>query len=105
MQARVLAHAVADHQIDAGVLVQVDQRVAGVQAQADLRVLGIEAAKARDQPEGGEGRRSGERQVAVAALRTQLVEGLGHFEQGAVEAAEQALATVGQAHAARQPLE
>ncbi|MNT61522.1 hypothetical protein D3C72_1991740 [compost metagenome] len=101
MEVGVFAHAVADHQVDAGVLVQVDQRVAGVQAQVDLRVFGVEAAQSRNQPEGGEGRRGGQGQVAAAALRAQLVEGLGHVQQGAVEAAEQALAAVGQAHAAR----
>ncbi|CRS16237.1 hypothetical protein PAERUG_P5_London_26_VIM_2_01_09_04663 [Pseudomonas aeruginosa] len=105
VEVRMVVEAVADHQVDAGVLVQVEDFAVGVQAQVDLRVRGVEAAETRHQPEGGEGRGGGDRQVAYAALRTQRVDALRNFQQGPVQAAEQPFAAVGQAHFPWQALE
>ncbi|MNC59614.1 hypothetical protein D3C75_1094340 [compost metagenome] len=105
IQVRIVIEAVAHHQVDTGVLMQIDHFAMGVQAQADVGVSSIETAQARHQPQGGEGGGGGDRQVRAAAVRTQGVDALRHFQQGAVQAVEQPFATFGQAHLAWQAFE
>ncbi|MNL19576.1 hypothetical protein D3C87_1407850 [compost metagenome] len=67
---------------------QVDDLAMSVEPQADRGVAGVKASKTWHQPEGGESGGGGYRQARNAALRTQGVDALRNFQQGAVQAVE-----------------
>ncbi|MNY43004.1 hypothetical protein D3C86_1779330 [compost metagenome] len=50
VEVRVVLQAIADGQVDAGVLMQVDHFAMGVQAQLDVRMAGVEPPQAWHQP-------------------------------------------------------
>ncbi|MNT00775.1 hypothetical protein D3C72_1352190 [compost metagenome] len=105
VQVGVIVEAVAQHQIDTGVLMQIDDFAVGVEAHVDVRVSGVEASQPRYQPQCGEGCGSGDRQVGAAALRAQGIDTLRHLEERPVQALEQPFAALGQAHLAWQAFE
>ncbi|MNP34267.1 hypothetical protein D3C76_1275460 [compost metagenome] len=105
VEVRIGVQAVAHHQVDAGILVQVDHLAVGVQAYVDVRVTRIKTPQARHQPQGGKRCGGGQCQVAGAALRAQGVDALRHLQQGPVQAVEQALPAVGEAYLAWQAFE
>ena len=61
-------------------------------------MAGVKTPQPRYQPEGGERSRGGNRQARAAALRAQGIDALRHFQQGAVQAAKQPFAALGEAH-------
>ncbi|MNX90026.1 hypothetical protein D3C86_1220570 [compost metagenome] len=105
IQVGVIVEAVAQHQIDTGVLMQIDDFAVGIEAHVDVRVPGVEASQPWHQPQRGEGRGGGDRQAGAAALRAQGIDALRDFQKSPVQALEQPFAAFGQAHLAWQALE
>ncbi|MNI09977.1 hypothetical protein D3C73_630670 [compost metagenome] len=105
VQVGVIIEAVAQHQVDTGVLMQIDDFAVGIEAHVDVRVSGVETSQPWHQPQGGEGGGSGDRQAGATALRTQCIDTLRHFQKSPMQALEQPFAAFGQAHLAWQALE